>query len=79
MSEPTPKPPETKRPAVRKAAKDGDKLQRQIPVAKPLEAETKKEAAPSKSSVVLSQSYRVVELPPPPVAEPPAADRERGS
>ncbi len=77
MPEPTPKPPETTRPAAQKPAKDdrletyptdGDKLKKQIPIARPLEP---------KSAVVVSKSYRVVELPPPPVVEPPVADEAK--
>ena len=68
MSEPTPKRPDPTRPAVQQAAKDHDRLKTRpagpIPVAKRLE-----------SSLVISKSYRVRELPPPPVVVTPQSDR----
>ena len=79
MSEPTPKPPDPTRPAAQQPAEDSDRLKtyptdgdrlkaRPTPVAKRLEAER------PKSSPVISKSYRVVELPPPPIVITPAAD-----
>ena len=84
MSQPTPKRPDSTRPAAQQPAKG------QIPVAKRLEPPVEKaaaktpaakdEAARAKSLPVISKSYRVRELPPPPVVAPPEADHvEEGS
>jgi hypothetical protein len=79
MPEPTSKRPDPTRPAVQQSAKTDDAPKtgstEQIPLAKRLEAEAKSEAAQSKSSRVISKSYRVRELPPPPIIAPPATDR----
>jgi hypothetical protein len=74
VSEPTPRPPESTRPAVQ-PAKGDDRLKTYPTVAKRLEppADDAK-AATSKSSAVISKSYRVLELPPPPVIAPPQHD-----
>jgi len=78
VSEPTPRRPDPTRPAVQQPAKDRDRLKtcptgddglktrpvEPIPVAKRLE-----------SSLVISKSYRVRELPPPPVVAPPQSGR----
>ena len=64
MSEPTPKRPDPTRPAAQQPTKG------QIPVAKRLEADQ-----PKSSPVISTKSYRVRELPPPPIIEPPRADR----
>jgi hypothetical protein len=69
VSEPTPKRPDSNRPAAPQPGTGDGKLKTspagQIPIAKRLE-----EAEP-KSSLVISKSYRVRELPPPPVVVPP--------
>ena len=70
MSEPTPKRSNATRPAVpEQSGKDKDGLKTNPTVAKRLDAE------PAKSSLVISKSYRVVELPPPPVVAPPPVDQ----
>ena len=74
MSEPTPTRPDPPQPA-----KGGDRLQTcptgQITVAKRLEPEANSEVVQPKSSLVISKSYRVRELPPPPIVAPPGTDR----
>ncbi len=64
MPEPTPKRPDPTRTEAQQPAKG------QIPVAKRLEG-----GQPKSSAVIPAKSYRVRELPPPPVIEPPQADR----
>ena len=79
MSEPTPKRSDPSRPAVSTA---GEKP-RQVanlsygadPGRQALEPAAKDEVVRPKSSPVISKSYRVRELPPPPIVAPPKADR----
>ncbi len=84
MSEPTPIRPDPSRPAVEQPEKGGDRLESdrlktyptaKLPVAKRLEPAAKDEVVRLKSSRVISKSYRVLELPPPPVIVPPRPDR----
>lgn len=83
MSEPTPKQPDPTRPAAQQPAKGGDRLESdrletrptgKIAVAKRLEPAAKDEVAQPKSSPVISKSYRVLELPPPPIIVPLLSD-----
>ena len=88
MSEPTPKRPDPTRPAAPAA---GERATRQVenlsygregkmPVAKRFEPPATDEAAPPKSSPVISKSYRVLELPPPPpIVAPPEADLRKAT
>ena len=72
MSEPTPKRPDPTRPAVQpEKGGDGSKAYPTVPVAKRLEA------TGPKSSLVISKSYRVRELPPPPVVALPRQTMQR--
>jgi len=75
VSEPTQKQPDPTRLVVQQPAKGDDRLKTcptgKITVAKRLEPDAKDETARPKSSPVISKSYRVVELPPPPVIAPP--------
>jgi hypothetical protein len=68
VSEPTSKPPDATRPVAKPPAKAP-------PVAKRLDTPPASAAViPGKSSAVIAKSYRVRELPPPPVITPPVVN-----